>query len=78
MTPSYLRAWRTSRGLTQEKAAQLVALSLKGYQDQEQGRRRVGAQTVRIIEMLHQMKEIGAAAICALRELSPATDVPIG
>jgi hypothetical protein len=51
MTSIELRAWIKRQGLSHQAAAQILALSLDGLRNNLYGRRPIGAQTARIIEL---------------------------
>jgi transcriptional regulator with XRE-family HTH domain len=48
-THEQLAAWRNSYDWTQQEAAARLGLSLRGYQDKEAGRRRIGVRDMKLI-----------------------------
>lgn len=56
MSERELQAWIASRGVTQSMAAWMLALTTEGLRKNLYGQRRIGAQTIRIIELLEGKK----------------------
>jgi hypothetical protein len=55
MTAADLRAWIKRRRLSHEEAARLLGLSLDGLRNNLYGRRPIGAQTARIVQLLDEL-----------------------
>ncbi len=57
MTADDLKAWRDRLNLTNQEAADHLALSLRGFLDQIYGQRNVSRRTARIAELIEQQQE---------------------
>ena len=60
MEGSQLKAWRQTRGWTQQRAAAEIAVSLDLFRSMEQDRRSITAHTERTIQLLDHLASIGA------------------
>ncbi len=54
MTGADLKAWRDRLQLTNREAAEQLALSLRGFQDQLYGQRNVSPRVARLAQLVEQ------------------------
>lgn len=56
MTSAELKAWRNRLNLTNQEAADRLALSLQGFLDQLYGHRQVSRRTAAMAELIEQQE----------------------